>query len=523
MRVLFALLIMVFSGSGLSAQFESRDNYTGNWEDPHSWDPVWNSPKDTIYGIDIRINGFITLNGSLHMLGTLSDLWISDTLVIMGDLFLGNNCDLVIGDNGVLIVRGDIKVVNNTDILNRGYLIVTGDFVNISTVYGGSFITTNDPSKVFICGNVPAINNFFYPVLDCAQQTQTGYSHTNCNYGDITDLSNDSIYDFFRSTCKTTTNAGSNSPVCMGDTLKLSANGGVQYHWRGPLSFVSNEANPHILANSSQISGKYLLAVFTQFCMGTDTVEVMVNEMPVITAFANSPVCTGETIEFSANGAATFQWKGPDNFVSTGQNPFIANAVLTNSGIYQVVARSTTGCADSLELKVRVNEYPVADAGSDQVLENVFETRLHALSSVSDTGEWSLITGSGNIVESSSPVSEVNSLAPGQNVFRWHMHNGKCEATDDVTITVIELFIPDVITPNGDGKNDFFRIKGIDENTSLTIMNRWGVVEYESSEYKNDWNGYGTQNKLLPDDTYFYILRLHNGTIRKGSLLIKRQ
>jgi len=67
------------------------------------------------------------------------------------------------------------------------------------------------------------------------------------------------------------------------------------------------------------------------------------------------------------------------------------------------------------------------------------------------------------------------------------------------------IFIPNVITPNGDGKNDQFRIIDISRypNSSLFIYNRWGNMVYQSKNYRNEWDGHG-----LNEGTYYYILKL---------------
>ncbi|MCJ0743188.1 T9SS type B sorting domain-containing protein, partial [Pedobacter montanisoli] len=75
----------------------------------------------------------------------------------------------------------------------------------------------------------------------------------------------------------------------------------------------------------------------------------------------------------------------------------------------------------------------------------------------------------------------------------------------------VVLKVPNVITPNGDGKNDVLKIVGIElykENT-LSIFNRWGNEVYRSKGYKNDWDGRG-----LSEGTYYYVLTysLENGT-----------
>ncbi|MCW3485393.1 gliding motility-associated C-terminal domain-containing protein [Chitinophaga nivalis] len=67
------------------------------------------------------------------------------------------------------------------------------------------------------------------------------------------------------------------------------------------------------------------------------------------------------------------------------------------------------------------------------------------------------------------------------------------------------LFIPNTITPNGDGKNDKFVIPGLEKypGSRLEIYNRWGNQVYISNNYGNNWDGYG-----LNEGTYFYILNL---------------
>ncbi|OXB03354.1 hypothetical protein B0A81_18665 [Flavobacterium plurextorum] len=83
------------------------------------------------------------------------------------------------------------------------------------------------------------------------------------------------------------------------------------------------------------------------------------------------------------------------------------------------------------------------------------------------------------------------------------------------TITVFNA-----VSPNGDNKNDYFKISGLTECASentIEIYNRWGVKVYETSNYgsnDNFFKGYSegrttiSKNELLPAGTYFYILYL---------------
>ncbi len=71
--------------------------------------------------------------------------------------------------------------------------------------------------------------------------------------------------------------------------------------------------------------------------------------------------------------------------------------------------------------------------------------------------------------------------------------------------------IPNVFSPNGDGYNEFFQIKNIENypKNTLTVFNRWGELVYENNQYQNDWNGsYRLSNEPLPSGTYYYTIRI---------------
>jgi len=119
----------------------------------------------------------------------------------------------------------------------------------------------------------------------------------------------------------------------------------------------------------------------------------------------------------------------------------------------------------------------------------------------------------------------------GGAAFMWKASDGKdysASASGVINVTRAEQFIPEGFSPNGDGINDFFVIKGIDGKTaSLSVYNRWGNLVYSSRDYQNDWDGLANTGLLLgsklPDGTYFYVLDLHDGEKAKiGYITINR-
>jgi gliding motility-associated-like protein len=103
--------------------------------------------------------------------------------------------------------------------------------------------------------------------------------------------------------------------------------------------------------------------------------------------------------------------------------------------------------------------------------------------------------------------------------------NGVCtESSDTVLIKINDLIIPTLITPNLDGNNDFFVIRGIESfgKPSLKVFNRWGANVFTDDNYANGWDGKDFNGNLLPDDTYFYILKSEKIDPIKGYIVIKR-
>ncbi len=109
--------------------------------------------------------------------------------------------------------------------------------------------------------------------------------------------------------------------------------------------------------------------------------------------------------------------------------------------------------------------------------------------------------------------------------FRYALVTANARDTAWITIEVVcdDLIVFTGFSPNGDGINDFFVIKGLEnyKNNRLMIYNRFGNSVYETKNYQNDWGG--TYNgKNLPDGTYFYIIDLGNGDQKSGYVQIQR-
>ncbi len=74
-----------------------------------------------------------------------------------------------------------------------------------------------------------------------------------------------------------------------------------------------------------------------------------------------------------------------------------------------------------------------------------------------------------------------------------------------------ELIVPNVFTPNSDGLNDCYRLKGVTpkcDEYQFTIYNRWGEVYFKSDNPSQCWNGQNEAGRLASTGVYYYILNL---------------
>ena len=264
--------------------------------------------------------------------------------------------------------------------------------------------------------------------------------------------------------------------------------------------------------------------VTTGTCSSTDIILVTFHANPLINAGRDTAVCKGGSVQLEAVGVGTVSWT-PVQLLS---NPGIINPIATPDTTTKFIVNLTDqfGCKNSDTLKVEVRNKVVADAGPDQEINDLFSTQLDAkLAHSYENGIWSVFSGTGQFTKSSDPRTVVSGLTLGINKLIWTVTNGVCPSSSDSTNIIVKiLVIPTMITPNMDGRNDYFIIGGLTDQakTELIIFDRRGVEVYKNSSYDNSWNGVDYNNNPLPDDTYFYLLKYSNGKSYKGYIVIRR-
>ena len=156
-----------------------------------------------------------------------------------------------------------------------------------------------------------------------------------------------------------TVTALTNAPVCEGDTLFLNSSAsvtGVSYAWTGPNAYSEVLQNTYLTPIASSQAGEYVIRTARNACVASDTLNVIVKPVPVLTLTSNSPVCPGTTMMLTATSSLTgtnISWVGPNSFSSTIANPTRTPTGYADIGVYTAFAEKN-GCHSEANIPVNV-------------------------------------------------------------------------------------------------------------------------------------------------------------------------
>lgn len=277
-------------------------------------------------------------------------------------------------------------------------------------------------------------------------------------------------------------------------------------------------------------AGTYSFKVTNNFGCSSQASEYVVISAPGLPVLViNDPpsVCFPSTVDITApeitsgstSGLVYTYWTDAD------AKKTFATPASSTEGTYYIKGTSESGYFDIKPVMVKVDHQAVPNAGPDQILAYQYSTTLEAELGENETGFW--LPDSENVLVSdiTDPRSMVSNLSPGENILSWIVTKGSCPAdTDKVIITVGEIVISTLITPNGDSKNEYLVIKGIEElgKTELMIFDRRGVLVFRKTDYDNKWNGADYNNNPLASDTYFFVIKSENGKYISGYVMLRR-
>ncbi len=156
-----------------------------------------------------------------------------------------------------------------------------------------------------------------------------------------------------------------NTNTCVSGNISLTASaiGAVSYLWLGPDGFSSTTASFTRTNATLTMSGTYTVyATNANGCVTSSSRDVTVNSTTAsVTGTTN--VCVGGSINLIASGGNSYQWAGPNGFISTAHSILRTGATTTMSGVYSVTVSNAIGCTGTANIMVTVHAMPSATLG----------------------------------------------------------------------------------------------------------------------------------------------------------------
>ncbi|MCX8080152.1 MAG: gliding motility-associated C-terminal domain-containing protein [Bacteroidia bacterium] len=308
--------------------------------------------------------------------------------------------------------------------------------------------------------------------------------------------------------------SASPTSICPNGTSTLTAfgNAPASYSWAGA-------SGQHTLLVNSP--GTYTAIAYNNCGVSMTTIQIIQQPAPSLTLIATPTVlCSGGQTTLMAigvNGDNTFTWS------NTNSNTSSINIV--TAGTYTVTYGNICG---SLSQSIQILQSNVNAAFSLNPTSGYppLSVNFTNNSTSNSLNFWNF--GNGSSSNLTNPPGQTYNTPGIYTVVLNVTDQYGCTSVASHTIEVLDIpfgIIPQLLTPDGDGKNDIFEIKGISKypNNEIEIYNRWGNLVYHKKGYNNEWDGRPNTSSamgknLLPSGTYFYILKLNDNqnSIYKG-------
>jgi len=248
-------------------------------------------------------------------------------------------------------------------------------------------------------------------------------------------------------------------------------------------------------------------------CLVKDSIMIVV---PKNTRFITQDtiVCQNETIQLrSYNGTKTKWYESTDNSqydVAQSLNCDTCERVIAkpskNTTYYSAVT-DANGCIDTFKTSITVKPLPTINiTNKDTVIKYGKSVVLNVFGGTQYY--WTPLSGlsnPNNVSPTASPLVTTTYRVVGVGM------NG-CRGEDSVKVTIdykSPISVPSAFTPNGDGKNDKFRLMGVTFQTltEFRVFNRWGQEVFSTQNINDGWDG-TFNGKLLDMGAYNYIIRV---------------
>ena len=307
--------------------------------------------------------------------------------------------------------------------------------------------------------------------------------------------------------------AGLNDFICQGIGKTLLATGANTYVW-SPVAGLSCTTCPNPIATPADPITYRVTGTSSFGCVGSDTVKIDVVMPITIVAGRADTVCIGGGVTLSTSGASSYVWSPSAGLNTSTGTTVRANPTTTTT--FRVIGTDAKSCfSDTAYFPIKVYPIPTVKLRGDTTISiGTTITLTPQLSADVTSVIWQNPMA---VVSASYPSITVRPTGPTQYTARV-TNPGGCTTTASVNISVKcttgNVFIPNTFSPNGDGANDIFYVRGsgISQVKQMKIFNRWGEEVFskyggQANDIRAGWDG-TYQGKKLSSDVFVYIVEV---------------
>ena len=274
--------------------------------------------------------------------------------------------------------------------------------------------------------------------------------------------------------------------------------------------------------------------------------SLFVNKAPTLDEIADESNCAGtaaHTIQLT--GMSAVEPGQTYTLAVAADQPYFDKLTVTAAGLltYQLKPDITSGTAN---ITVTIKDNGGTENGGADTRQRTFSITVNSLPAVSISSDKGNNISKGDIIRLTATGGGSYSWAPADGIISGQQsavlqvrtianttyevtvtNAAGCSNTGSIDITTIADFkveATNILSPNGDGRNDKWVIRNLDSypDNEVKIFDRTGRMVYQRRNYSNDWDG--TMNgKPLAEGTYYYILTISGNTkTAKGYITIIR-
>lgn len=295
------------------------------------------------------------------------------------------------------------------------------------------------------------------------------------------------------------------------------------YNWDFGDGTISHLQNPSHFYGSPGFYTPSLNVLTENACVDTFRLNnaIKIVQSPLISIAGDSIICLNDfmqhlgVFERSDTSAVQWAWQFPNNNHSDLQNPVLQQYTKAGNFVVQTIVTNSSGCKDTAAKNILVHPLPEVSMPSAITMQVGFPITIPATYS-SNVWSWTWTPPATlNCADCPQPVA--NPKFNTKYTVSFIDSNG-CKNTGNIQIIVVckneNVFVPNTFSPNGDGNNDVFYVRGrgLDRVKSLRIFNRWGEVVFEQQNFPVNnpmygWDGKYKGNKPVPD-VYVYQVEI---------------